>query len=167
MSNHLAVVIWRCNEAVFTDKRFSRAHTWQFDGGATVTASASPQLVPPPYSEPAAVDPEEAFVAALSSCHMLTFLYLAAQRGFKVDSYRDKAVGTLTKNEAGRLAITRVRLTPAVSYSENKQPSEAEESALHHRAHEECFLANSVRCEIEICLKSGLSESHASNQKTP
>ena len=132
----------------FTDNRYSRGHLWRFDGGVDVPASASPHVVPLPMSVAAAVDPEEAFVASLSSCHMLFFLSLAAKQGFVVDGYRDEAVGIMARNADGKLAMTRVTLHPAVNYGGDKRPSRAEEDALHHAAHEECFIASSVKTEV-------------------
>ena len=148
MSDYRASVEWRRDGARFTDNRYSRRHLWRFDGGVDVPASASPHVVPLPMSIEAAVDPEEAFVAALSSCHMLFFLSLAAKQGFVVDDYVDEAVGTMARNVDGKLAMTRVTLHPVVHYSGNKRPSRSEEDALHHAAHEECFIANSVRTEV-------------------
>ena len=150
MSEHFATVEWRRNDAVFSDRRYSRAHVWRFDGGATVPGSSSPHSVRVPYSDAAAVDPEEAFVASLSSCHMLWFLDIAARAGFVVDSYSDEAVGRMAKNTAGKLAITHVTLRPKIAFSGAKTPSPAEVDALHHKAHEECFIANSVRTEITV-----------------
>ena len=148
MSDYHATVAWDRGGARFTDQRYSRGHAWLFDGGVEVPASASPQVVPLPMSVAAAVDPEEAFVASLSSCHMLFFLSLAAKQGFVVDDYRDEAVGTMARNTAGRLAMTRVTLRPRVRYSGERRPSRAQEDALHHAAHEECFIASSVRTEV-------------------
>jgi organic hydroperoxide reductase OsmC/OhrA len=150
MSTHSyqAVIEWSRDGACFTDNRYSRGHRWCFDGGVEVPASASPHVVPLPLSVAAAVDPEEAFVASLSSCHMLFFLSLAAKRGFVVDAYRDEAVGLMAKDGGGRLAMTRVTLRPGVRYGGEKRPTRAEEDALHHAAHEECFIARSVRTEV-------------------
>lgn len=148
MSEYQTLVTWHRREAVFLDNRYSRAHTWQFDGGVEVPASASPHVVPLPMSVAAAVDPEEAFVVSLSSCHMLWFLSLAAAGKWVVESYRDSAAGTLAKNDAGKLTMTRVTLRPEVVFVGERQPSEAQISALHRRAHEECFLANSVKTEV-------------------
>ncbi|HEV8600522.1 MAG TPA: OsmC family protein [Gemmatimonadales bacterium] len=148
MSEYEAVVVWSRDDAVFSDNRYSRGHRWLFDGGVEVPASASPKVVPLPLSVAAAVDPEEAFIASLSSCHMLQFLYLAAKRGFVVDSYRDTAVGVLAKDSAGKLAMTRVTLRPEVRFVSDKRPTPEEALALHHQAHEECFIANSVRTEV-------------------
>ena len=148
MSEYTAVVLWSRDGAVFSDNRYSRGHRWQFDGGIEVPASSSPTVVPLPLSVAAAVDPEEAFVASLSSCHMLQFLYLAAKRGLVVDSYRDAAVGVLAKDSAGKLAMTRVTLRPEVRFTGDQRPTADEALALHHQAHEECFIASSVKTEV-------------------
>ncbi len=145
-----ATVVWTRGDAAFTDNRFSRGHAWKFDGGVEVPASAAPSSVRPPYSVAAAVDPEEALVAAASSCHMLFFLAFAAKGGFVVDRYEDAARGVMTKNEAGKLYVSEITLAPAVTFSGDKRPTPAEVDALHHRAHEECFIAHSVRSEIVI-----------------
>ena len=150
MSEHTCTVSWSRGGAAFIDNRYSRAHEWRFDGGAVVAASASPHVVPLPFADAAAVDPEEAFVAAISSCHMLTFLWLAAQRGFVVDSYRDDAAGRMGRNAAGREAVTHAVLRPAVRFGGEKSPSAAELDALHHAAHEQCFIASSVTTVIEV-----------------
>jgi organic hydroperoxide reductase OsmC/OhrA len=150
MSQHKAIVTWNAATPEFLSGKFSREHTWSFDGGLTVPASASPSVVRPPLSNPAAVDPEEAFVASLSSCHMLTFLHLAKMKGFKVDSYRDEAVGDMTKNDKGVPWISLVTLSPRIEYGGDKQPSTAEEDDLHHHAHEQCFIAQSVRTEVKV-----------------
>ena len=149
MTDCLATVRWRRSGAVFTDNRYSRAHEWRFDGGAVVTASSSPHVVRVPLSDPAAVDPEEAFVASLASCHMLWFLSLAAQAGFVVEEYEDAAVGVLAKNEEGKLAITVVTLRPKVIFA-GTAPTDAELARLHERAHEECFIARSVKTELRV-----------------
>jgi organic hydroperoxide reductase OsmC/OhrA len=148
MSRYHAVIEWTRAGARFTDSRYSRGHRWRFDGGVEVPASASPQVVPPPMSVAAAVDPEEAFVASLSSCHMLFFLSLAARQGFVVDDYRDEAVGVMTRDAGGKLAMTQVTLHPLVRYGGEKRPSAAEEEALHHAAHDECFISSSVRTVV-------------------
>jgi len=150
MHEYSATVEWHRNGAVFSDRRYSRAHVWRFDGGATVPGSSSPLSVRAPYSDPAAVDPEEAFIASVSSCHMLWFLDIAARAGFVVDSYSDEAVGVMEKNAQGKLAVTRITLRPKIAFSGAKTPSAAELEALHHKAHEECFIANSVRTEITV-----------------
>ena len=147
---YTAAVSWKRGDAVFTDMRFSRAHLWSFDGGVTVPGSSSPHSVRVPFSRADAVDPEEAFVAALSSCHMLTFLYLAAKQGLVVDSYDDEAVGVMTKNERGKLFVSKVALRPRIAFSGAKLPSDAELAELHHHSHEECFIANSVLTEVVV-----------------
>jgi organic hydroperoxide reductase OsmC/OhrA len=144
-----AQVRWRRDGQPFTDNRYSRAHAWSFDGGASVPASSSPLSVPLPMSDAAAVDPEEALVAAASSCHMLFFLSLAAQRGFVVDSYADHAVGTLAARADGRKAMTRIVLRPAIAFA-GAPPLDAELAQLHHLAHERCYIANSLTTEIVI-----------------
>ena len=150
MHRHTARVSWLRNGAAFTDNRYSRGHQWSFDGGARIAASSSPSVVPLPYSVAEAVDPEEALVAAASSCHMLTFLYVAAKQGFVVDSYQDDAYGTMAKNAAGRIGIDRITLRPKIEFAGTKVPNVDELASLHHAAHEECFIANSVKCEITV-----------------
>lgn len=151
MSEHLATIEWSRGDQPFLDKRYARAHDWRFDGGAEVRGSSAPSdLVPPPLSDPAAVDPEEALVAALSSCHMLFFLAFAAKGGFTVDRYRDEAVGVLGRDERGKTSITSVALRPAVAFSGDNRPDAAAVDALHHRAHEACYIANSIRAEVTI-----------------
>ena len=150
MSTYTAAIRWSRGEQKFTDNRYSRAHLWRFDGGAVVPASSSPAVVPLPMSDAAAVDPEEAFVASLSSCHMLWFLALAAKRGYTVDSYADDASGVMEKNPAGRLAMTSVTLRPLVEFSGAKLPDRAALDALHHAAHAECCIAASIRSEVRL-----------------
>jgi organic hydroperoxide reductase OsmC/OhrA len=151
MSEHQAHIQWqRQADERFVDLRFSRAHTWQFDGATIVQASSAPTAVPPPYSKPENVDPEEAFVAALSSCHMLTFIWLAAKDKFVVDSYDDVAIGHLSRNDKGRMAVTLVKLEPKVVFSGEKLPTDEDVHRLHHGAHEQCFIANSVLTEITV-----------------
>lgn len=147
MSNCLATISWRREGAVFTDNRYSRVHEWRFDGGALVRASSSPHVVRVPLSDASAVDPEEAFVASLSSCHMLWFLSLAAQAGFTVDAYEDQAVGVLGKNAEGKAAMTQVTLNPVVTFAAAR-PSQADFDRLHERAHDECFIASSVKTPL-------------------
>jgi organic hydroperoxide reductase OsmC/OhrA len=148
LAHYTARVLWEREGQAFTDNRYSRAHRWQFDGGAEVRGSSSPQVVPAPLSDPKGVDPEEAFVASLSSCHMLWFLSLAAQRHFRVDRYVDDAEGEMGKNADGKLSVTRVTLRPAVEFSGEPFPTPQEIERLHHEAHEKCFIANSVKTEV-------------------
>jgi organic hydroperoxide reductase OsmC/OhrA len=148
MSSHCASIHWQRHDQAYSDGRYSRRHRWQFDGGAVVAASSSPQVVPLPLSDAAAVDPEEAFVASLSSCHLLWFLDLAQRAGWVVDDYRDDAVGLLARDSEGRLAITRVTLRPTVRFVGPRRPDAAEHRRLHEAAHAVCFLANSVRSEL-------------------
>lgn len=145
-----ARIHWERGGAAFTDQRYSRAHTWHFDGGVTVPASSSPQVVRLPLSAENAVDPEEALVAALSSCHMLFFLAFAAGRGLRIDEYTDDAVGVMGTNAAGRTAMVRVTLRPRVAFSGERLPTRDEVAALHSRAHEECYIANSVTAEVRV-----------------
>ncbi len=143
-----ATIAWDRNGAVFTDNRYSRGHLWTFDGGVEIAASASPQIVPLPFSAEAAVDPEEAFIASLASCHMLWFLSIAAEQGYVVDRYTDHAVGVMGRNSDGQLAITAVTLYPHVRFAGERVPSAQEHAAMHARAHHECFIANSVKTEV-------------------
>ncbi|TOB71638.1 OsmC family protein [Vibrio parahaemolyticus] len=149
MSKHTALITWQrqANE-IFSDNQYSRAHTWRFDGGLLVPASPSPHVVPLPLSVEENVDPEEAFVAALSSCHMLVFLSIAAKRRYVIDSYVDAAEGALTAGENGKEWVSRVVLNPKVVFSGDKQPSYEQLEKMHHMAHENCFIANSVKTEI-------------------
>jgi len=150
MSEHLATVEWSRGDQDFAGNRYSRAHDWRFDGGAVVRGSSAPTSVPAPQSDPAAVDPEEALVAALSSCHMLFFLAFAAKGGFTVDAYRDEAVGVLGRDDRGKTSITAVTLRPAVIFSGDAMPDAAAIDDLHHRAHGACYIANSIRAEVTI-----------------
>lgn len=145
-----ATVHWERGSAAFTDNRYSRGHTWGFDAGLTVPASSSPHVVRVPYSVEAAVDPEEALVASISSCHMLWFLSLAAGGGYCVDDYRDAAVGLMGRNAAGKIALLSVKLRPRIAFCGAKRPSPDEIGQLHHRAHEDCFIANSVTTKISV-----------------
>ncbi len=145
MSEHHATVHWNRDGRSFTQKEYSRDHVWKFVGGSEVRASAAPQYL----GDAALVDPEEAFVASISSCHMLTFLALAARDGFVIDDYRDDAVGELARNEQKRMAITRVTLNPTITWG--SEPPNAEQLAtLHENAHKHCFIANSVSTEIVV-----------------
>ncbi len=150
MTEHPAIIEWRRPEgADFRNGRYSREHTWTFDGGQTVSASASPSVVPAPWSNPAGVDPEEAYVAAIASCHMLWWLALAARAGWDVRGYRDRAVGTMARDARGKLWVDTVTLYPEIDY-EGPVPNPAEEAELHHRAHEECFIANSIKTVVRV-----------------
>jgi organic hydroperoxide reductase OsmC/OhrA len=146
-----ARVWWnRRPDEAFVDSKYSRSHTWAFDGGTEVPGSASPHVVPLPLSVEAAVDPEEAFIASLSSCHMLWFLSLAAEQGFVVERYEDQAEGALGKNAEGRVAMVRVVLKPRIEYGAQATPSPEQIAELHHQAHEQCFIANSVKTEVTV-----------------
>jgi organic hydroperoxide reductase OsmC/OhrA len=147
---HTATVRWERGDAAFSDGRYNRAHTWTFDGGIVVPGSPSPSVVPLPFSREDAVDPEEAFVAAVSSCHMLTFLHLASKKRFVVDSYEDRASGVMTKNERGKLFVSKVTLDPQIVFSGDRRPNADQIAELHHLSHEECFIANSVLTEIVV-----------------
>ncbi|HEU5397578.1 MAG TPA: OsmC family protein [Verrucomicrobiae bacterium] len=155
MAEYTASIKWQRSGPDFLKGRYSREHTWSFDGGATVPASSSPHVVPTPWSNPAGVDPEEALVAALSSCHMLTFLYLASRQGLTVDRYDDDAVGALSKDAKGIPWISRVTLRPKIAFSGERIPDSTELDRLHHLAHEQCFIANSVKTEIVIEAEPG------------
>jgi organic hydroperoxide reductase OsmC/OhrA len=148
MGQYTAIVVWERNGAVFTDHRYSRGHRWQFDGGVEVPASSSPVTVRLPLSVAEAVDPEEAFVASLSSCHMLWFLSIAARRGFLIERYRDEAVGVMGKNADGKTAMTVVTLRPDIVFAGERLPLRAELDAMHHEAHELCYIANSVTTDV-------------------
>jgi organic hydroperoxide reductase OsmC/OhrA len=148
MATYTATIRWNRGEQPFSDNRYSRAHVWLFDGGVEVQGSSSPHSVPLPYSRADAVDPEEAFVASLSSCHMLWFLSIAAKRGFCVDSYVDSAEGVMGRNAAGKFAMTQVTLRPKVAFVGNPAPTHSDIEAMHHKAHAECFIANSVKTEV-------------------
>jgi organic hydroperoxide reductase OsmC/OhrA len=150
MSTYTATIRWnRTGDGDFTKGQYSRAHEWAFDGGAVVPASASPHVVPAPWSDAAGVDPEEAFIASLSSCHMLFFLDFARRAGFTIDNYVDEAEGVLEKRADGKMAMTRVTLRPRVAWA-GDPPDETALADLHHRAHEACFIANSVTTEVKV-----------------
>ncbi|MCC7393179.1 OsmC family protein [Candidatus Sumerlaeota bacterium] len=149
MADHKATVRWKFQGGDFIAGKYSREHTIAFDGGMTVNASASPSVVPAPFSNPAHMDPEEAFVAALASCHMLSFLYVASRHKFAVESYEDDAIGTMGKNERGAFWVKKVSLRPRVTFA-GKQPSREEHEHMHHEAHEACFIANSVKTDVVV-----------------
>ena len=150
MATYTAEVEWTRGEQAFTDGRYSRVHRVRFDGGVEIEGSPSPHVVRAPFSSETGVDPEEAFVASLSMCHMLVFLHLAQKAGFRVDRYFDAAEGVLAKNAAGKLAMTRVALRPEIAFSGERTPTEAELADLHHHAHEGCFIASSVLTEVVV-----------------
>jgi organic hydroperoxide reductase OsmC/OhrA len=151
MATHTAKLSWRRKAGErFTDGKYSRAHDWAFDGGAIVPASSSPSVVRLPFSDPAGVDPEEALVASLSSCHMLFFLDFARAGGFAVESYDDAAEGAMAKLADGRIWMSMVTLHPHVVFSGEKRPSAAEVETIHHKAHDACFIANSVKSEVRV-----------------
>jgi organic hydroperoxide reductase OsmC/OhrA len=148
MSTYTAEVLWLRNEGDFAGNRYSRRHLLRFDGGLEVPGSSSPHVVPLPMSDASALDPEEAFVASLSSCHMLWFLSIAAKRKFCVDRYFDAAKGLMEKNAEGKVAMTVVTLRPDVTFSGERHPTREELDRLHHEAHEACFIANSVKTDV-------------------
>ena len=151
MSQHVATITWK--NAAGTDYatgKYSREHTWSFDGGLTVPASSSPAVVRAPMSNPANVDPEEAYVAAISSCHMLTFLHVARVAGFQIDAYEDESVGDMAKNAEGVSWVATVTLNPRITYGGDKRPSQEEETQLHHKAHHGCFIAQSIKTEVKV-----------------
>jgi len=151
VSEYFATISWikKTNE-LFVDNKYSRVHQWTFDGGAVIEASSSPHIVPLPYSCEANIDPEESFVASLSSCHMLFFLSIAAKRGYVVENYTDHASGILEMDDNNRMSITTVTLYPKIIFSGNKQPTEHQIQKLHHQSHQQCFIANSVKTKILI-----------------
>lgn len=150
MAKYIATVSWSRNDHPFTNNQYKRIHKWEFDSGQTIRASASPDIVPTPLSDSSAVDPEEAFVAALSSCHMLWFLSIAAKADFVVDRYVDKATGILSKDKNDKQAITRVTLFPHVTYNKDNAPIAEEHHNIHKHADEKCFISNSVKTTVEI-----------------
>lgn len=149
MSEYFAKINWvRGSTENYIDNKYSREHEWVFDGGLTIQASSSPHIVPLPYSVEANVDPEEAFVASLSSCHMLFFLSIAAKNKYVIDSYIDNAVGIMEKDSDGKISMTQVTLKPHVKFSGDKQPTREQLEQMHHQSHEQCFIANSVKTKI-------------------
>jgi organic hydroperoxide reductase OsmC/OhrA len=150
MAEHRATIRWNYSGADFHKGRYSREHTWTFDGGVVVPASPAPSSVPVPYSNPANVDPEEAFVASIASCHMLTFLFLVSKTTFQVSAYEDHAVGTMVKNERGVPWVNQVILRPRITWVGETHPTEDVLEELHHQAHAQCYIANSVKTEIVV-----------------
>jgi organic hydroperoxide reductase OsmC/OhrA len=157
MEQHHARISWQADASPENMRagHYSRKHRWTFDGGLEVAASSSPSVVPLPYSDPAAVDPEEAFVAAIASCHMLTFVHEARRQGFALVSYEDDALGEMGRNEHGVPIVSHVRLAPRIVFSEDKQPTPEALARLHHLAHEHCFIAQSVKTVIEVVAPKG------------
>ena len=150
MAQHKAKIEWKGWTPEFGLGKYSRVHTWSFDGGLTVPASAAPGVVPPPFVDLAGVDPEEAFVAAISSCHMLTYLHVARRAGFQIESYVDEAVGDMAKNDKGIPWVATVTLNPTIVYVGDKRPSHEEEAQLHHKAHEGCYVSQSVKSDVKV-----------------
>ncbi len=150
MSQYTATIKWRRDDQSFVDDDYSRGHTWEFDGGLSVPASSSPDIVPLPKSVAEYVDPEEAFVASLSSCHMLFFLAISEKNGYIIDKYTDNAVGYLGKNGQGRMAMTKVILRPKIEFSGDKQPTAGQTEKIHEQSHRQCFIANSVTAEVSV-----------------
>lgn len=149
MHKHESLILWERKDQDFVDNKYSRAHLWEFDG-VKVPASSSPSVLPVPMSSLEAIDPEEALVAATSSCHMLFFLSIAAKRGFVVDRYSDQAYGVMGKNSEGKTLMSRIALQPRIEFSGIKQPSAAEIDQVHRMAHEQCFIGNSLKSEVVI-----------------
>ncbi len=149
MSEHKVSVIWRRKTDDFQYKTYSRDHSWKFENGTEVKASAAPDYL----GNANRVNPEEAYVASLSSCHMLTFLAIASYQGFTIDSYTDEAVGLLEKNSSGKMAVTQVTLSPEINFSGEKIPSAEVLNALHDKAHRECFIANSVTTKVIVNMR--------------
>lgn len=148
---HTARIYWRKqSDELFTDRKYSRAHQWIFDGGAVLSASSSPEVVPVPMSDETAVDPEEALIASASSCHMLSFLAIAAARKFIVEEYLDNAIGVMGKDEYGKTAIVSITLSPRITFENSNVPSPEQLTQLHERSHAECYIANSIKPEIKI-----------------
>ena len=150
LSEYTATIKWHRDNQDFLGDRYSRGHVWEFDGGASVPASASPHIVPLPKSVAENVDPEEAFVASLSACHMLFFLSVAAKKGFVIDKYTDCAIGRLGKSESGEYAMTKVILRPDVAFSGDKRPTSEQLEEMHESSHAQCFIANSVTTKVTI-----------------
>ena len=147
---HKANISWKLEGTEFLKGRYSREHTWSFDGGLTIPASPSPTVVPKPWSNPAHVDPEEAFVASVASCHMLWLLDVAIGAGFEVISYEDTPNGIMTRNERGAFWISEITLRPSIVWGGETQPARSEIEALHHEAHEKCFIANSIKTDVIV-----------------
>lgn len=149
-SQYLATISWKREGPDFRKGKYSRKHTWAFDSGQVIAASPSPHVVPAPWSDTAAVDPEEALVAAIASCHMLTFLWLASKEGFQADSYEDHAVGIMEKNDLGKWWVSQVTLSPQITWSGENIPASEDVKRLHNLAHEECYIAQSVKTKVSV-----------------
>lgn len=145
MSEHRATIAWKRSSADFKYDTYNRDHIWHIDGGIDVPASSAPEY----RGTMERVDPERALVAALSSCHMLTFLALAARKRLVVDGYEDEASGVMTKNAKGKLFVSHVTLRPKITWA-GDAPSAEEIDRMHDKSHEECFIANSVLTEIAV-----------------
>lgn len=154
MSEHKIKILWEKGKDIFIDNQYSRSHTWILDGGLEIPASASPFIVPLPLSNPRAIDPEEAFVASISSCHMLWFLHIAARRKICIEAYSDEAFGIMKENSSGYFYIEKVTLQPSVKFSGNKIPTNDEHLFMHNEAHKKCFIANSVNTKIVFNLNA-------------
>ena len=151
MSEYYTTINWqRQPDEKFSDNKYSRGHTWEFDGGEIIQASSSPHIVPLPYSVEANVDPEEAFIASLSSCHMLFFLSIAAKRRYTIESYTDNVTGIMQIDKNNKMSMTDVTLNPEVIFTGKKQPTQEQINKIHHQAHEQCFIANSVKTKVHI-----------------
>lgn len=151
MSTYTAKISWKSDSPdTFTKNRYTRGHTWSFDGGIEIPASSSPHVVRLPFSVEAAVDPEEALVASAASCHMLTFLWIAARRGFRIDSYEDNAVGEMSKLDDGRQWVSKITLDPTIEWAGEERPTDEDLAEMHHEAHAECFIANSIKSEVVV-----------------
>ena len=151
MSTYTAAINWKSDSPeAFAKNQYTRGHSWEFDGGVTVPASSSPHSVRVPFSVEAAVDPEEALVASASSCHMLTFLWVASKAGFNIASYEDSAVGEMATTPEGRQWISKITLDPQIVWLDNKIPTADELAHMHHEAHEVCYIANSIKSEIVV-----------------
>jgi organic hydroperoxide reductase OsmC/OhrA len=150
MSTHTAKVTWSRGQDVFSDGKYNRVHTISFDGGASMVGSPAPSVVRPPLSNPEGVDPEEMLVASASACHMLFFLDFARKAGHVVDSYLDEAEGRMDTDDRGRIAIVEIVLKPQISFSGDNTPDAAGIALIHHKAHEACFIANSLRCDVRV-----------------
>ncbi|MDD1824229.1 OsmC family protein [Photobacterium sp. ZSDE20] len=151
MSEYGAIIRWqKAQDEAFSDNQYSRGHTWEFDGGVIVPTSSSPHVVPLPLSVEENVDPEEAFIAAIASCHMLTFLGIAAKQKYVIESYVDDVIGVLEEDDSGRSSVTTVTLRPKIVFIGSKVPTSVQLDKLHHLAHKNCFIANSVKTEIKV-----------------